>query len=578
MASICGIRVGQRRFEVVVVDGSVKKPRVRAAVVGEIPPGEDAVDAAATAIREATKHLKINADEIGLAVDAGLAAFRTLTVPFEDEAKIESVIKFEVESQLPQWDIDQVVVDFEVLGSSGVTSHLLVTAVQKDDLWTPITAAERAHLEPHEAELETTAVLNAAHAAGAFSADAAAVLVHVGESTTSVVVVDGGKLRSMRAIHIGGLIEDPVAAAAAQDESGLLEGIESTPGAPSVREELSPSVPIERRLEEASARVRRELIRTISGAQVAHPFEAIVVCGMELPGLDDTTIDDVPVHRLDVLPEDANVDCDRGVLAAAYGAAIGRMGGGLVSAQLRREELRYTGKFERLELPLAMFCLLLVTLLLVQWIVVQEKITYRQADMRTWLKANNDFAFIGDPSAGVPGKYRNPEETIMNYARMVSSSGDPDRTLFDQLKKIESLMLVEKSKLEKKLGRDGAISQPQSALEGTSLVLGVLADLGKERVGRFSIRSVHGDFNQGASGRPDQVEVRLRMSFFGEGAGGDLVASEHYNNFVNELRSRPWCVEVKPASTETFKDGTGIWTDNLIILVDPTKRERKQEA
>ena len=32
----------------------------------------------------------------GLAVDSGLAAFRSLTVPFDDRAKIEDIIRFEV--------------------------------------------------------------------------------------------------------------------------------------------------------------------------------------------------------------------------------------------------------------------------------------------------------------------------------------------------------------------------------------------------------------------------------------------------------------------------------------------------
>ena len=73
-------------------------------------------------------------DNVSVAVDSGLAAFRSLRLPFTDDAKIEEVLKFEIESELPQWSIDDVIVDFLVQQRDEKGSELLVTAVRKDDL------------------------------------------------------------------------------------------------------------------------------------------------------------------------------------------------------------------------------------------------------------------------------------------------------------------------------------------------------------------------------------------------------------------------------------------------------------
>ncbi|MFM7281669.1 MAG: pilus assembly protein PilM, partial [Planctomycetia bacterium] len=209
MARSCGIRLGPRRFELVVLDGGPKKYKVLTTLSGELPrrSGDAAADAGAraAALKEALKQQQIPLDSVGVAVDTGLGAFRTIKVPFADKAKIEEVIKFEVESHLSQWNIDEVVVDFEVLEASESQSELLVTAVQKSDLRAAIELAGKSGFEPQEMELETTAMVNAAIEAGLCPLDEAQVLVHIGEYSTSVVVVDGGKPREMRAIHVGAL-------------------------------------------------------------------------------------------------------------------------------------------------------------------------------------------------------------------------------------------------------------------------------------------------------------------------------------------------------------------------------------
>ena len=210
MARACGLRIGPRRFELVVLDGSPRKHKIVAYMAGELPTDSDGTHApAVAALREAAKTHHVPRDNVGVAVDTGLAAFRTMRMPFTESSKIESVIKYEVEGQLSQWNIDDVIVDFHILGTAGDSSELLVTAVQKDELARVINLCEKAGVEPLECELEASAMVNAACLAEICQPDSAEVLVHVGETSTSVVVMDGGHVREMRAIRIGALSHVP---------------------------------------------------------------------------------------------------------------------------------------------------------------------------------------------------------------------------------------------------------------------------------------------------------------------------------------------------------------------------------
>ena len=124
MASSCGIHIEQRRFHVIALDGSGRKHKIVAQASGQIPVGADPAAAVADELRAIVKESKLNADNVRLAVDSGLAAFRTLALPLDDRGKIEEVLKFEIEGDLPQWDIDEVVVDFLYLSRTpGVESN-----------------------------------------------------------------------------------------------------------------------------------------------------------------------------------------------------------------------------------------------------------------------------------------------------------------------------------------------------------------------------------------------------------------------------------------------------------------------
>jgi Tfp pilus assembly PilM family ATPase len=561
MARSCGIRIGPRRFELVVIDGNAKKHKITAYMTGELPrEGDDPIGSAAAVLREAARTHNVPKDNIGVAIDTGLAAFRTIKVPFADKSKIEEVIKFEVESQLPQWNVDDVVVDFMVMESTEGASELLVTAVPKSDLRTVLSICEKAGLEPLEVELETTAMVNAAMTANICTVDNAQVLVHIGETSTSVVVMDGGKVREMRAIHIGALSHE--FPAAVEPEAAP----EGEPPAPAPVDMTQDPIEIQRRLEQAIKRIRRELGRTVSAARTVHPIDAVYVCGLELPGLAGSRILDAEVRVLDVFEADGGQPAQGfGPLVVPYGVAVRQLGGGQLRPSLRREELHYSGAFERIELPLAVVALLLITFLGVWFIfLTKERMLLDQKQLVFWRESARMY-LMGEPQKGRPGYLQYPSDKVTEYVK--SWDKEVGRNKFEQLQHVTRLIQDDVKKLEKDLGQDAEIKQPQSAFVGMNLVLDVLAKQWKDDV-RPSMRSVQATYQAGKANKADHVKVDLNMSFL---SSSSLNATQAFEEFERDIRGQPWLMEFKSTSSDPVEGGKGIYLSNVTIDVDVSK-------
>lgn len=568
MARTCGIRIGPRRFEMVVLDGSPKKHRIAAYKSGEFPTGgaDPEGDVVAT-LKAAATELKVPEDAIAIAVDTGTAAFRTLKLPALDESKVDEIIKFEVEGQLPQWNIDDVIVTFLTLDRTDKETSLLVTAVPKATLRREIDACTKAGIEPLEAELEAAAMVNAALASGVCRVDEAQVLVHIGDTSTAVVLVDGGKVRQMRAIHIGALTHEP--AAAPSGDAPPAEG--STEPAPPP----PPADPIEaqRRQEQAVSRIRRELGRTLSGARTAHPLKAVYVCGWEVPNLVGTQVLDTPVYELDAFVEESGKPVEGAApLVVAYGAALGMLGGGTIHSSLRREDLKYTGTFERLELPIAVAVMLAVMWLLVFNLFESDRLAAADSSMFRWLQSNKNF-LVNDPKAGKRGNLEKPWPELQKLVEDASKKENPllasnQWSRLDQLRQIERALILRQDKLNKELGNTGEVKQPQSVLEALTLVTNTMVDMG-DALGRISIRTINANYVPARTGTNDLVTITFSLSFHND--EGAIAATRSFEALKTELERQPWVTEVAARSSKEFPDGKGIYSDGYAITCDLSK-------
>lgn len=570
MSQSIGIHLGERSYRLLALDGSLKRHKVLCSAAGEIPTGEGATETLNERLKELVKEHKLRADSVYLAIDSGSAAFRGLTLPFDDREKIEEVIKFEIEGNLPQYDIDQVVVDFQVLASKpGVESNLLISAVPKERLTAALKICERAGLEPLDAELEGTALFDAAFESGLLVEDAGTVLIHVGDTSTTVVVADGRRLASLRAIRVG---------AYSRGSAGEGEEGEAVP-APGEASADVPDLPDEAaRLAVSAQRIRRELVRTLSGARTTNEIKKVYLCGHDLPGLVGATLTDVPIQPLPFVLEGAEPARQ---FVIAFGAALRGFEGGTLAPHLRREELRFSGRFERLELPLAVFTLLLFTFLFVQYIVLDKQLEWRdegklaaaqpvKGDLQIWLEASNQRIFP-DPSNPRPARLSdigdNPGvKALADYAAKAQAGHDDQRTKFQELGEIRRQLKINIDSLSKELGQVSEIKQPQSALSAATLVMGVIASMGDGL--RLGIRRFEANYQHSVANKDDFVVVTLDADFFGESS---LEATRAYNQLESQFKSQSWCLEFEGKSSKALEGDKGIQVDGLTIQVNVDK-------
>ena len=575
MARACGLRIGPRGYEMVLLDGSAKRHKVIASEAGEMSVGADP-EGASEILKDLAKRHDLPNDGIRVVIEGGLAAFRKVSLPVNDDDKIEKVVKFEVESELPQFNIEDVVVDWVRLSSSKDSSSLLTTIVKKEDLESIISVCEKGSVEPLEIDADTSAIVNAASAVGALDTESAQLLVFVGEESSSIAVIDGGELRELRSIKQGALTHLPNEDASTGGdvaEGDDLEGDDLEVEEQLVEHEEEPSgdpADMEEQRLQVLARLKRELARSISGARTIKPLQKVLVAGYDMPGLIGVDILDTSVEELSGLPDTATAASR---CAAAYGAAVGQLGGGLVDSSLRREELRFTGTLERLELPLAVAGLLLVTLLGV-WNIRMNK-DMKQVNDGLLLWRESTVAFMnGDPKNGVRGNLEYAPKSISSYTERTTGQSEPrvyrdddDRNRYEQLTYIRGKLQMEIDALKRELGQGGDITQPQSALKGLTYVLDVL-EATKENGARPSLRSVKADFTKGSRSQPDRVMVTLGLTFFAEDT---LAATRHFEGFRADIESKPWLIEFTPAKTDPLDTGEGISIKTLKISLDVNK-------
>lgn len=586
MARSCGIRIGPRRFELVVLDGSPKRHKISAYYTGEFSP-EDAVAYAAGDVtgvardlKEAAKNHRIPAENVTAVIATDQAAFRRITLPFSDRQKIDQVLKFEIESELPQFDIDSVVVDYHILSSGDSGAELIVSAVPKAEVRRAVQACEKAGFEALEVELEATAIVNAAFAADICHIDDAQLLVHVGEHSTCVVVVAGGEVKEFRVIHIGGMTHLASELELGSISEGEGEGSEDGDTESIEADVIGTIDPIEasRRVEQAVKRIRRELGRTISAARTPQEIEAIYVSGMDLPGLIGSEVMGVSVYVLDCFDEDSGQPADGfGQLVAGYGGAFRQLGGGEVKASLRRDDLRFTGTWERLEFPVAFAALMLATFLGMMNILQMRKLEKLSLQgVLPHLTSSNNFIVGGSPNKGNKGRPRMnpvPRDLVERAKPYYTLNGPlPDDLLppLDELLVVKRMIGEKNLELQKEVGDVQDVPLPPSAFAAMTVVLGVMTGNDEWRP---SLRALRATYEREKRGEPEHISIKLDATFF---AKGSYEATNHVSAFDRALRDQPWCMGVDDVTTDPLEGDAGLSFKGKTIRVDTSKLAKNQ--
>jgi hypothetical protein len=144
---------------------------------------------------------------------------------------------------------------------------------------------------------------------------------------------------------------------------------------------------------------------------------------------------------------------------------------------------------------------------------------------------------------------------------------DTEHNKFEQLRRLTALIQQDVKKLEKDLGQDAEIKQPQSAFVGMALVMDVLSKQWTDAV-RPSMRTVQATYMPARQSKPDHVKVDLTMSFL---ANDSLTASQAFDAFTNDVKAQPWYVGFDSKSNNPVEGGKGSYLSNVTIEVDVSK-------
>jgi type IV pilus assembly protein PilM len=399
MPRAVGLDVGSRLLKLAELSGSPKSFKVQRFLVEELPTGEgeDGDAARAETIRRIFAENKLGKDDVCVSFDAGTTVFRDVTVPFRQDDQIERVVRFEAENHLHGRAIEDVVVNWVRTGETKEGSQIIVMAAPKAELAERLALLRRADVEPASVDLDATALYTACDATGVFAESPNVVILEIGARTTNLLLVDGGRLRTVRAFVVGA---DAVTAAVAQDLAlppGDAARRTHAPGGPDDGDLLVPAAgaapsrearetsksvaELERdvttgRREDFVRKLEREVMRSITSSRAVNAPEKILVSGggSLMPGLVEALAErfSLPVEPLGLLTRtgyaiDPAVVADplltEAVSPVAIGCALRLLGADPLGVELRREEFAPTNTFEVVKIVLATAVTLLVALL-----------------------------------------------------------------------------------------------------------------------------------------------------------------------------------------------------------------------
>src|SRR5438132_1780924 len=239
----------------------------------------------AAALREMMSELHVKRGRINYAVSGQSVFARFVKLPSVDEEKIEKIISFEAQQNVP-FPIDEVVWDYQLVGGGGDEPIQVVLVAIKVDLLDEVNnAVEQTGLRASVVDAAPMALYNAFRYSYS-DLSGCSLLVDIGARTTNLLFIGPAKVFS-RSIPIGGSsitaaiareFGEPFAAAESRKKRN---GFVSLGGA--YAEPTDPEVArVSKVVRSTMTRLHGELIRSISyyrGQQLGNPPERIFLCG-----------------------------------------------------------------------------------------------------------------------------------------------------------------------------------------------------------------------------------------------------------------------------------------------------------
>jgi Tfp pilus assembly PilM family ATPase len=200
MARIIGLDLGSWSVKATIMEGGFSRFDVVERRIQEVPQDGSALPTRAARIaaaRELLDDLVIDDNtSVGIAYPIDMASMRWVAMPFTDKNQIAQTLSFEVEGLVP-FNLDDMLVEHRIIGTSGEGSAVLAAMIPKDGLRTHIDALADAGLDPKS--LVVDGDLLSTHGGAGVEA-----ILDMGHSRTLVTVAKDGETIFSRAVSIGG--------------------------------------------------------------------------------------------------------------------------------------------------------------------------------------------------------------------------------------------------------------------------------------------------------------------------------------------------------------------------------------
>ena len=358
MGRALGIELTESEVRLCAVEPAGKKIRILGVHAAPVAPGETPwEERASAALKDALAASKLGKARPVASLDSGLALLREVSLPFKGDEQVRKTVRFEMESLIHNYAIEQLVVAHVKTGETDKGTMLLAAAVPKDRLGAHLKIHQNAGADPVAVDLDVAAVFNAMHRAGAVDPAAPQLLLYGTPRFTKLVFIEEGKPKAIRTLRfsLGGPSEPlPSGDAPAGGEEPVLVVADDEPA---------------KEGPDGLARIlSKEISRfLLAGAAGAQPESLLLAGDFDR---DDAArrIEDavgIPVKRVDVLkavdPQAPSADSSR--YAAALGLALKGVGEDVLGLDFRQDEFQYARKFEALR-NTALITLQLVVVLL----------------------------------------------------------------------------------------------------------------------------------------------------------------------------------------------------------------------
>ena len=157
--------------------------------------------AAAQVLSELGKEVRQPNAVVVCALPGDRAMTRFLNLPFTDTKRIDSVLGFELEGQIPL-GVQDMLYSYQVLGTTDAgETELFAAAVKNDTMARYLDGLQDAGIDPRVLTLDTTSYVNLYDH---IAPEGTVAFIDIGHRTTKICIVENGRLRQARSLGRGG--------------------------------------------------------------------------------------------------------------------------------------------------------------------------------------------------------------------------------------------------------------------------------------------------------------------------------------------------------------------------------------